>query len=138
MATFTASKTRDVASERNMIDHHGRLCDPMLEAEDYTSNWKCERGSMMESDEAREVREYAEYQERQARYAKELEAGDVSIEQMVRNIIETAIADGIVTFNADNYDSTPTIQHMTSGDIVGPANVLAMYFGRRKHRSSKK
>jgi hypothetical protein len=52
----------------------------------------------------------------------------LSVEQMVRNIIEKCVEEGIVTFNSHNYGSTPTIQHMTSGDIVGPANLLNDYF----------
>ncbi len=90
---------------------------------------------MADTTEQREIDEYKAYKERQARYKREIKEGDVTIEQMVRNILETAVEDGIVTFNSGDYDSTPTVQHLTSGDITGPANVLALYFASRKRRS---
>lgn len=47
-----------------------------------------------------------------------------SIEQTCRDILTLAIADGIVTFNTDNFEGTDDPQSMTSGDLCGVANLL--------------
>lgn len=50
-----------------------------------------------------------------------------SIEQVIRDILDAAVADGLVIFPEHHGTS----QHMSSGDLVGPANVLEQYIEQR-------
>lgn len=49
---------------------------------------------------------------------------EVSIEQMVREILKACERDGIVRFCPENFHSTGSIDELTAGDLVGPANLL--------------
>lgn len=48
----------------------------------------------------------------------------LSIEQICRDVLEKAIADSIVKFNRKNFVSTNHAQELTSGDLIGVANLL--------------
>lgn len=51
-----------------------------------------------------------------------------SCEQIVRDILDAAVAAGLVVLMQDHHG---TAQDMSSGDLVGPANVLEQYIEQR-------
>ncbi len=61
-----------------------------------------------------------------------------SIEQMCRDLLDRAIADRIVTFRTETFNGQTCPQELSSGEIVGMANLLASYFAAdvRRYRAA--
>lgn len=52
----------------------------------------------------------------------------MTIEQMCRDLLDKAVADGLVTFNAANFVCTAEPQQLTGCDLCGMANLLQGFF----------
>lgn len=59
----------------------------------------------------------------------------MSVEQMVREILEKAIEDGLVAPAADEWDD-PDPQCRSSGELVGVANLLNQFLRDRDKRKN--
>jgi hypothetical protein len=60
---------------------------------------------------------------------------ELSVEEMVRNLLDAAIREGIVKFRRGNFYTTTCPQELTAGDLAGMANLLAAYL--RQAREGK-
>lgn len=59
----------------------------------------------------------------------------VSIEQMVRDILEQAIKDGLVSLSKIRWVN-PDPQCRSAGELVGPANILTKHLYNNKQANA--